>query len=78
MEPRTTNVEGEDALKEAGREVGVNVGFSSGHSASTLDEVILIPTTGAELNNAMVGSVGGGLVAVGFLLVVFSALRRRR
>jgi hypothetical protein len=80
MEPRTSNIEGEEAFREAGREIGVNVEFY-GHSASnvsTLEGVALMPRSGAELAVDFQPGIAGAMIAGGFLLCMVAVLTRRR
>jgi hypothetical protein len=80
MEPRTTNIEGEQALREGGREIGVNVEFY-GHSnrpAATLEGVALLPSSGAALAQDFQPGIAGALIAGGFTLCMLVHLTRHR
>lgn len=78
MTPRTTNQEGEAALVEAGREVGVQVGFASGSTTSTLQGTALLPTSGGALADDFQPGIAGALFAAGFVLCIMASLARRR
>lgn len=71
MEPKTTNVEGEKNLVDAGREVGVDVAYHTETRSAVL------PATGVDLS-AYSGGMAGALISCGFALCVMAAALRRR
>jgi hypothetical protein len=78
MEPRTTNIEGENNLTAAGNEIGIDVSMGSGQTGgrAVFTQVALYPTTGAEIQQAA-APVGLGLVAAGVVCVLLATVRRR-
>jgi hypothetical protein len=77
MTPRTTNQEGEAALVEAGHEMGVQVGFASGSTSTTLQGTALLPKSGGELVSEFQPGIAGAVFAAGFLLCMVATLTRR-
>lgn len=78
MEPRTTSVEGEASLVQAGNEVGVQVGFHASEKPSTYQATALMPRSGGELVQDFQPGIAGALIAGGFTLCMVAAIMRHR
>ena len=76
MEPRTTNPDGEDALVNAGKEIGVEVRYDTPRQSYAA-----LPKTGEELFASTVQEFGQGAVAgilAGAAVLALLIARRKR
>lgn len=78
MEPRTTSVEGEASLVQAGNDVGVQVGFHASERPSTFQGTALMPRSGGEFVEGFQPGIAGALIAAGFTLCMVAAILRHR
>lgn len=80
MEPKTTSVEGEKALVQAGKEVNVNVGFQSGQGRGPVktQTQVLLPQDGGEFAAPMASGIGAVLIVGGVVLASIAARMRSR
>lgn len=79
MVPRTSNQEGENALVQGGKEIGVQVSYyGNTPQSSSLQGVALMPKSGAELVTDFQPGIAGALIAGGFVLCMVAMLTKRR